>query len=150
MKPQLNPIHAMKKTSQTDTQSNPRVYTLKPAMTMALPTADPTTAVKANISSIVVSVSPLVPRSLPARQPLPTPVIDPNKPMLKLSLDVHLEFIMAVVQRGRASAQAPRKFTREQLVAHVANGPVLTEMVGCHWIRRRRTRMIIFDMVRTD
>ena len=28
-------------------------------------------------------------------QPLPRPCFDPAKPMLKLGLDVHLEFIMA-------------------------------------------------------
>jgi transposase len=43
-------------------------------------------------------------------------VIDPAKPRLQLGLDVHLEFIMAVCQRGNTSAQAPRQFTREQLV----------------------------------
>ena len=55
----------------------------------------------------------------PPRQPLPTPVIDPAKPLLKLGLDVHLEFTMAVAQRGHTQPQAPRKFTREQLVAQV-------------------------------
>jgi hypothetical protein len=39
-------------------------------------------------------------------------LIDRSKPMLKLGLDVHLEFIMAVVQRGHLGPQAPRKFTR--------------------------------------
>jgi transposase len=37
--------------------------------------------------------------------------------MLKLGLDVHLEFIMAVAQKDHANPHAPRKFTREQLVA---------------------------------
>lgn len=59
------------------------------------------------------------PPALPARQPLPAPVIDPARPMLKLGLDVHLEFSMVVVQRGHTSPQSPRKFTREQLVAQV-------------------------------
>jgi transposase len=59
------------------------------------------------------------PRPTPTRQPLPQPVIDPNQPMLKLGLDVHLEFIMAVVQRAHGSAQAPRKFTPDQLVGQV-------------------------------
>lgn len=40
------------------------------------------------------------PAPLPARQPLPRAVLDPNKPMLKLGLDVHLQFIMAVGQKG--------------------------------------------------
>ena len=59
------------------------------------------------------------PAVLPARQPLPTPVIDPTKPMLKLGLDVHLEFSMVVVQPDHAHPKAPRKYTREQLVAQV-------------------------------
>jgi len=58
-------------------------------------------------------------KTLPPRQPLPTAVLDPDKPLLKLGLDVHLEFIMAVAQRDHAAPQAPRKFTPEQLVAQV-------------------------------
>lgn len=119
MKPKLNPIHAMNKTPQTDTQSNPRDYVLNPAISYLLPTTDSMTAVKANISNLTAAVSSPPARPLPARQPLPTPVIDPAKPMLKLGLDVHLEFIMAVIQRGHASAQTPRKFTLDQLVAYV-------------------------------
>jgi transposase len=53
-------------------------------------------------------------------QPLPTPVVDPAKLRLCLGLDVHLEFIMAVAQRDHTSPQAPRKFTRGELVAQVA------------------------------
>jgi hypothetical protein len=56
---------------------------------------------------------------IPPRQPLPTAVIDPGKPLLKLGLDVHLEFIMAVAQKDHANPHAPRKFTRDQLVAQV-------------------------------
>ncbi len=56
---------------------------------------------------------------VPPRQPLPTPVIDPGKPLLKLGLDVHLDFIMALAQKGHTNPQAPRKFTREQLVVQV-------------------------------
>jgi transposase len=55
----------------------------------------------------------------PPRQPLPTAVIAPAKPMLKLGLDVHLDFIMTVAQKDHANPLAPRKFTREQLVAQV-------------------------------
>ncbi|HOB99420.1 MAG TPA: IS110 family transposase [Verrucomicrobiota bacterium] len=63
---------------------------------------------------------PALPRpSLPPRQPLPEPVLDPTKPRLQLGLDVHLEFIMAVAQRGNTSAHAPRKFTPEQLVGQI-------------------------------
>jgi transposase len=39
--------------------------------------------------------------------------------MLKLGLDVHLEFIMAVAQKDHANPYAPRKFTRAQLVTQV-------------------------------
>src|SRR5207247_1948883 len=60
-----------------------------------------------------------VPVPLPPRQPLPSALIDRSKPMLKLGLDVHLEFIMAVVQRGHLGPQAPRKFTRPELVEQV-------------------------------
>ena len=41
------------------------------------------------------------------------------KPRLKLGLDVHLEFIMAVAQKDHANPHAPRKFTRDPLVAQV-------------------------------
>jgi len=58
-------------------------------------------------------------RTLPPCQPLPTPVLYPDKHSLKLGLDVHLESIMAVAQRDHAAPQAPRKFTPEQLVLQV-------------------------------
>ena len=109
----------MKTTPQAPTQSNPRVYVLKPA-DFALSVPNPLAAPKAKLSNIAVSVSSVsVPATLPPRQPLPRPVIDPAKPMLKLGLDVHLEFIMAVAQKGHTSLQAPRKFTRAQLVEQV-------------------------------
>jgi transposase len=62
---------------------------------------------------------PAVVKFIPPRQPLPNAVIDPGKPMLKLGLDVHLEFIMAVAQKDHANPHAPRKFTRNQLLAQV-------------------------------
>jgi len=62
---------------------------------------------------------PVVARTSPPRQPLPTPVIAPAKPLLKLGLDVHLEFIMAVAQQDHANPKPPRKFARDQLVAQV-------------------------------
>ncbi|HAB18121.1 MAG TPA: hypothetical protein DCE44_16945, partial [Verrucomicrobiales bacterium] len=80
-----------------------KLYFLKPIMT----TATVNTAPRAD--------KPVA----PPRQPLPTPVLHPDRPTLKLGLDVHLEFIMAVVQRDHASAQAPRKFTADQLVAQI-------------------------------
>ena len=62
---------------------------------------------------------PAVARPAPPRQPLPTATMDPAKPLLKLGLDVHLEFIMAGAQKDHASPHAPRKFTRPELVAQV-------------------------------
>ena len=82
-------------------------YILKPI------TTPPTVALTPNPDKSAVA------RNLPPRQPLPTAVIDPAKPVLKLGLDVHLEFIMAVPQKDHASPHAPRKFTRAQLVAQV-------------------------------
>jgi transposase len=64
-------------------------------------------------------VAPIPARSLPPPQPLPTPVLYPDKSSLKLGLDAHLESVMAVVQRDHAASQAPRKFTPDQLVLHV-------------------------------
>jgi transposase len=63
--------------------------------------------------------TPPAPRALPPRQPLPRAKVDAAKPRLQLGLDVHLEFIMAVVQRGHASLQAPRHLTRAQLVEQI-------------------------------
>ena len=56
---------------------------------------------------------------LPARRPLPTATIDPARPQLKLGLDVHLDFIMAVAQQDHTQPKAPRQFTRPELVAQV-------------------------------
>ena len=82
-------------------------YILKPTMTRPTVTLTPT------------ADKPAVVKIIPPRQPLPTAVIDPAKPMLKLGLDVHLEFIMAVAQKDHANPHAPRKFTRPQLVTQV-------------------------------
>jgi len=82
-------------------------YILKPIMTPA---------------TVALTTSPdksAVVKIIPPRQPLPTATIDPAKPMLKLGLDVHLEFIMAVAQKDHANPHAPRKFTRPQLVTQV-------------------------------
>lgn len=86
-------------------------YILKPIMTR--PTLNLTSSAD---KSVVAAVRP---PALPPRQPLPTPVLDPGKPRLKLGLDVHLEFTMAVIQHDHSQPKAPRKFTREQLVAQV-------------------------------
>ena len=104
-----------------------KTYTLKPSMTFhtLTTTADPgkpkTRPAKpqAATPSAVPSALKPNPALLPPRQPLPTAVIDPAKPILKLGLDVHLEFIMAVAQRDHASPQAPRKFTPDHLVLYV-------------------------------
>jgi len=77
-----------------------KTYFIKPTMTPA---------------TLTIKADPHKPAALPPRQFLPRPVIDPDKPMLKLGLDVHLEFIMAVAQKDHASPQAPRKVTRAEL-----------------------------------
>jgi transposase len=79
-------------------------YILKPIMTSPTVVLPP-----ASDKAAMVKI-------IPPCQPLPTAVIDPGKPMLKLGLDVHLEFIMAVAQKDHANPHAPRKFTRDQLV----------------------------------
>src|SRR6266511_3889678 len=83
--------------------------------------------------------------TLPARQPLPTPVLYADKPSLKLGLDVHLEFVMAVAQRDHAAPQAPRRFTPEQLILQVqkwvAEGLVVyavAESCGFGFVLQRR------------
>jgi transposase len=60
-----------------------------------------------------------LPAVLPPAQPLPSASLVPDRPAIKLGLDVHLEFIMAVAQHGHLSAHAPRKFTPDQLVEQV-------------------------------
>ena len=82
-------------------------YILKPIMTPATLNPTPTPD------------KPAMGRSVPPRQPRPSAVIDPVKPLLKLGLDVHLEFIMAVAQKDHAQPHAPRKFTRAELIAQV-------------------------------
>src|ERR1035438_8000356 len=84
-----------------------KTYILKPIMT-------PQTVAPAPASD-----KPAMVKIIPPRQPLPTAVIDPGKPMLKLGLDVHLQFIMAVAQKDHANPHAPRKLTPELLVAQV-------------------------------
>ena len=83
-----------------------QTYILNPTITLA------------TVATVATPCKP-APVVVPPRQPLPLPVVDPIKPMLKLGLDVHLEFIMAVAQRDHANPLAPRKFTPEQLVAQV-------------------------------
>jgi transposase len=84
-----------------------KTYFLKPTMTV------PT------VAEATMNIKPFKPLKLPARQPLPRAVIDCSKPILKLGLDVHLDFIMAVIQRGHSTPQPPRRFTRPQLVEQV-------------------------------
>ncbi len=71
------------------------------------------------LPTVTTTSAPHKPVVAPPRQPLPRPILAANKPRLHLGRDVPLEFIMAVAQRDHASPQAPRKFTREQLVAQV-------------------------------
>jgi transposase len=82
-------------------------YILKPTMTLKTLALTP----QADKSAVT--------QPQPTRQPLPRPVIDPAKPLLKLGLDVHLDFIMGVAQQDHSNPKAPRKFTREELVAYV-------------------------------
>ena len=42
-----------------------------------------------------------------------------SRPMLKMGLDVHLQWIVAVAQEGHQNPKSPRKFTRQELVEHV-------------------------------
>lgn len=58
-------------------------------------------------------------RVVPPAQPLPSAVLYPGRPVIKIGLDVHLEFTMAVVQCDHASPRAPRKFTVDELVEQV-------------------------------
>lgn len=95
--------------------------------------------------ALVIDIAAPLATTLAPPQPLPTPVLYPNKPTLKLGLDVHLEFIMAVAQRDHASPQAPRKFTFEQLVVQVkkwvADGLVVyavAESCGLGFVLHRR------------
>lgn len=108
IKPNLKPIHDMSTQSQASTQGNVRIYTLHP-----FHTAKPTLPISQPAASTLKA------SSLPPRQPLPTAVIDPSKPLLKLGLDVHLAFIMAVAQKDHSNPQAPRKFTNAELVTQV-------------------------------
>ena len=94
-------------------------YILKPTMT-------PQTLTPGSASD-----KPAVARPRPAHQPLPRPVIDPAKPMLKLGLDVHLEFIMVVAQRDHASPKAPRKLSRQELVEQVKRWTIEGLQVFC-------------------
>jgi transposase len=121
-----------------------KTYYLKPTMTFNTVTSlpdphkpvlglHPNTPGERALRQIVEDIAPLpaaspnaifiagkpVTRTLPPCQPLPTPVLYPDKHSLKLGLDVHLEFIMAVAQRDHAALQAPRKLTPDQLVLQV-------------------------------
>ncbi len=103
-----------------------KTYIVKPITTSTIVNTNPALGklndpvIDATVSVILPAAAPVILRpaplpsatvTLPPRQPLPTPVIDPTKAKLKLGLDVHLEFIMAVAQRDHASPLAPRKFT---------------------------------------
>ena len=109
----------MNKTPQTSPQHQPRIYQLQPAAVFSLPAADPLAAATTRLGPPVALGPVAVPQPTPPVQPLPRAVLDPQKPLLKLGLDVHLEFIMAVAQKDHANAQAPRKFTNDELVAQV-------------------------------
>ena len=105
----------MTTTPQVPTQGNPRIYVLKPFPPAPASAPQPAPTV----------------RPAPPRQPLPTAVLDPARPLLKLGLDVHLEFIMAVVQHDHANPKAPRKFTNDELVKQVAQWVAEGQQVLC-------------------
>jgi transposase len=103
-----------------------KTYVLKPTMTFetvtdasdSLKRGDKETSCVTN--AIAPAAKPRTPIStLPPVQSLPRPVIDPNKPMLKLGLDVHLVFIMAAIQRGHTTPHTPRKLSEFELVSKV-------------------------------
>jgi transposase len=94
-------------------------YILKPIMTPA------------TLNRTFIADKSVVARAVPPRQPRPTALIDPNRPMLKLGLDTDLEFVMAVVQKDHANPQSPRKFTRAELVAYVGQQVLAGCQVFC-------------------
>jgi transposase len=104
-----------------------KTYILNPNMTFETLTTSPkqgkavglTRAQAMQATAQRIAPSALPKPILPPRQPLPQPLIDSTKPRLQLGLDVHLESITAVSQRGNTSAQAPRQFTPDQLFEQV-------------------------------
>ena len=54
-----------------------------------------------------------------------------SRPTLKLGLDVHLQWIMVVVQEGHQTPKAPRKFTRQELVGWVKEKVAAGHAVWC-------------------
>ena len=75
----------MKRTPQNPAPGNPRIYCRIYVLHPFPPTSP--------------ALQPEAARApVPPRQPLPTAVIDPNNPLLKLGLDVHLKFIMVGVE----------------------------------------------------
>jgi transposase len=106
-----------------------KTYILKPTMTFkTLPNAPAShKPSERTLDGIVTTIMPGKARAVPANkprfvpppQPLPCARLVPDRPALKLGLDVHLEFIMVVAQRGHLSPQAPRQFMRPQLVEQV-------------------------------
>jgi len=106
-----------------------KTYILKPTMTFNTLTSVAASH-KARQTAVDESVAACVARKpgaapahkpwfVPPAQPLPCASLAPDRPALKLGLDVHLEFIMVVGQRGHLSPQAPRRFSPEQLVQQV-------------------------------
>ncbi len=106
-----------------------KTYILKPTMTFnslsgGASSHKPREGAVGEIVKAIVPAKPAAlpankPRFVPPPQPLPCARLVTDRPALKLGLDVHLEFTMVVCQRGHLSPQAPRKFTRPQLVEQV-------------------------------
>src|SRR6266542_1414062 len=89
-----------------------KTYILKPTMTVKTVNASAQ-------PHKPVAAAPCAPAVLPPCQPLHTVRLDPTRPAIKLGLDVHLEFIMAVAQHDHQLPKAPRKFTPYQLISQV-------------------------------
>jgi transposase len=108
-----------------------KTYILNPTMTYNTVT---TAAVSGKSALPIVSPTEKSPASAVVRttpQPLPTPLIAADKPILALGLDVHLQFIVSVDRRGHAAPRAPRRCTGAELLAHVREAVAQGFQVFC-------------------
>src|SRR5216117_1442499 len=109
----------MKRSSQIDTASNPRIYTLQPFRRLAEP-------------SIVSAERAAAHSPLPKTQPLhrtEQPLPAPGRSIIKMGLDVDLEKITVCSQYDHGAIKPAAPFTREKLVewiqARVGEGHVV-------------------------
>ncbi len=117
----LKPTMTLNTVSTSSTWDKPglRPHPNTPQHRAACAIADDLVPIPPASPDTIALAAPIPARSLPPRQPLPTPVLYPDKSSMNLGLDVHLECIMAVVQRDHAAPQAPRKMTPAQLILQV-------------------------------